>query len=118
MRLIVGKYSMGTVNGVAIMVKKNTLFVTLIYRLCHSILSILKPVFRQIQQIHCIYNLLRCLDCQIWQLSSIYKTKEVSLNLYDTCNIITMMPRYSDLIFHADDIHNDRTDYFTLMHTH
>ena len=32
-------------------------------RPCHSILSILKPVFRQIRQIHCtyMYNTLRCL---------------------------------------------------------
>ena len=32
-------------------------------RPCHSILSILKPVFRWIQQIGCAY---RCLDLQIW----------------------------------------------------
>ena len=104
--------------GVATMANKNALFVMLVYRLCHSILSILKPVFRQIRLIRCVYNLLRCLDRQIWQLSSIYKTKEVSFNLYDTCNLIAMMPRYSDPIFHVDDNHNDRTDYFTLMHTH
>ena len=33
-----------------------------------SILSILKPVFRRIQQIHCVYNSLRYLDRQIWLL--------------------------------------------------
>ena len=35
-------------------------------RPCHSILSILKPVFRQLQQI-CTYESLRCLDLKIWQ---------------------------------------------------
>ena len=35
-------------------------------RQCHSILSKLKPVFRRIWQIHCVYNSLRCLDRQIW----------------------------------------------------
>ena len=36
-------------------------------RLCHLILSILKPIFWRIQQNCCIHNLLRCLDIQIWQ---------------------------------------------------
>ena len=36
-------------------------------RPCHSILSTLKPAFRWIRQICCSYNLLRCLDLQIWR---------------------------------------------------
>ena len=36
-------------------------------RQCHSILSILKPIFLWIRQICCIYNSLRYLDRQIWQ---------------------------------------------------
>ena len=36
-------------------------------KLCHSILSILKPVFCQIQHICCAYNSLWCLDLHIWR---------------------------------------------------
>ena len=36
-------------------------------RLCHSILSALKPVFWRLRQICCYYNSLRCLDFQIWR---------------------------------------------------
>ena len=36
-------------------------------RLCHLILSILKPVYRQLQQIRCTYESPRCLDLKIWQ---------------------------------------------------
>ena len=34
-------------------------------RLCHSILSILKPVFHHHQHIHCAYNFLWCLDLHV-----------------------------------------------------
>ena len=45
---------------------KYTIFDTC--RPCHSILSVLKPVFCQIRHIiHCAYNSVRCLDLQIWQ---------------------------------------------------
>ena len=36
-------------------------------RLCHLILSILKPIFGRIQQNYSIHNLLRRLNIQIWQ---------------------------------------------------
>ena len=32
-----------------------------------SAVGIVKPVFRQIRQIYCTYNSLRCLDLQIWR---------------------------------------------------
>ena len=35
----------------------------------HSIFNILKPVFRQIRQIRCIFESLRCLDVEIWGFS-------------------------------------------------
>ena len=36
-------------------------------RPCHSILSILKPVYHQLQHIRCTYESLRCLDLKIWR---------------------------------------------------
>ena len=57
-------------------------------RLCHSILSALKPVFHRIRQICCYYNSLRCLDFQIWQF---------------------LCPRQRQRQWHDDNT----TDYFT-----
>ena len=37
------------------------------YRLYHSILTILRPVFRQLRQIRCTFKSLRCLNPKIWQ---------------------------------------------------
>ena len=53
------------------------------YRPYHSILSILRPVFRQLRQIRCTFELLRSLNPKIWQF------------------------------FFVDDDDNDTTDYFT-----
>ena len=60
-----------------------------ICRPCHLILSTLKPVFRHIRQICYAYNLLRCLDLQIWRFC-----------------------------VHDDDNNdnNNTTDYFTPVH--
>ena len=37
------------------------------YRPCHSILRILKPFIRQLRQICCIFESLRCLNLKIWR---------------------------------------------------
>ena len=36
-------------------------------RACHSILSIFKPVFRQLRQIRCTYESFMCPDIKIWR---------------------------------------------------
>ena len=36
-------------------------------RLCHLILSILKPVFHHLWHIHCAHNFLWCLDLHVWR---------------------------------------------------
>ena len=48
-------------------------------RPCHLILSALKPVFCRIRQICCFYNLLRCLDLQIWQFLCPWQRQNRSL---------------------------------------
>ena len=59
-------------------------------RPCHSIVSILEPVFHQLRQIHCTFNSLRCLDVEIWRF----------------------------LWWHRKQQTDRQTDYFTPAYTH
>ena len=47
---------------------RNSLFVTLVGCAKRN-RSILKPVFCQFRQVHCAYELLRCLDLKMWRFS-------------------------------------------------
>ena len=58
-------------------------------RLCHSILSILKPVYRQLQQIHCTYESLMSLDLHIWQFFVDDDNNNYSNNDNDTIDYFT-----------------------------